>query len=76
LIPRHRLAVAHRRRNGLGERPAALVRSELQIELRPLSSRGVFPTFAGWMRALDDESSEILAPLAKLLDIGLVDVPG
>lgn len=30
---------------------------------------------AGWMRALDYESSELAAPLAKLLDVGLVRVP-
>jgi hypothetical protein len=30
---------------------------------------------AGWMRALDYESAELAAPLAKLLDIGLTRVP-
>jgi hypothetical protein len=30
---------------------------------------------AGWMQALDYESSELAAPLAKLLDIGLSRVP-
>jgi hypothetical protein len=30
---------------------------------------------AGWIRALDYESSELAAPLAKLLDIGLTRVP-
>jgi hypothetical protein len=30
---------------------------------------------AGWMRALDYESSELAAPLAELLDIGMTRVP-
>jgi hypothetical protein len=30
---------------------------------------------AGWMRTLDYESSDLAAPVAKLLDIGLVRVP-
>ncbi|MGO9959021.1 MAG: YaaC family protein [Solirubrobacteraceae bacterium] len=30
---------------------------------------------AGWIQALDYESSELAAPLARLLDIGLVRVP-
>jgi hypothetical protein len=30
---------------------------------------------AGWMRVLDYDSSEFAAPLARLLEIGLVRVP-